>query len=141
MAGDMICGADLAEIRTKKHEELYPEKVERTDPSRSKQPCFDCPMLFIQMAPSSLLFPSSLTLPPPWSISSSPPQKVPSLSSHTHSPLTFRTGNQGLRYFPHSGYLGLTPVKVEGSKSISFFTRISSNHHFQQSSEQNLTMT
>ncbi|KAI6127824.1 hypothetical protein EV401DRAFT_2067640 [Pisolithus croceorrhizus] len=23
-------------------------------------------------------------------------------------------GNQGIRYFPHHGYLGLTPVKVEG---------------------------
>ncbi|TFK64083.1 hypothetical protein BDN72DRAFT_286614 [Pluteus cervinus] len=31
-----------------------------------------------------------------------------------HLVLSSTKGNQGLRYFPHSGYLGLTPVKVEG---------------------------
>ncbi|PFH52398.1 hypothetical protein AMATHDRAFT_56953 [Amanita thiersii Skay4041] len=31
-----------------------------------------------------------------------------------HVVLSSPKGNQGLRYFPHSGYLGLTPVKVEG---------------------------
>lgn len=30
-------------------------------------------------------------------------------------------GNQGLRYFPHLGYLGLTPVRVEGSLYLPFF--------------------
>ena len=29
---------------------------------------------------------------------------------------THITGNQGLRYFPHLGYLGLTPIRVEGSQ-------------------------
>ena len=27
-------------------------------------------------------------------------------------------GNQGIRYFPHQGYLGLTPVRVEGRASL-----------------------
>ncbi|GLB35364.1 hypothetical protein LshimejAT787_0209290 [Lyophyllum shimeji] len=31
-----------------------------------------------------------------------------------HLILASSKGNQGLRYFPHVGYLGLTPVKVEG---------------------------
>ncbi|KAG6821182.1 hypothetical protein H0H93_005402 [Arthromyces matolae] len=31
-----------------------------------------------------------------------------------HLTYIFILGNQGLRYFPYSGYLGLTPVKVEG---------------------------
>lgn len=30
----------------------------------------------------------------------------------------YSTGNQGVRYFPYSGYLGLTPLKVEGGASI-----------------------
>ncbi|KAG6841661.1 hypothetical protein C0991_008299 [Blastosporella zonata] len=31
-----------------------------------------------------------------------------------HLVLSSTKGNQGLRYFPYAGYLGLTPVKVEG---------------------------
>ena len=38
------------------------------------------------------------------------------------SQLTYTPGNQGLRYFPYSGYLGLTPVRVEGSMSCPFLT-------------------
>jgi len=35
----------------------------------------------------------------------------------------FNTGNQGLRYFPYTGYLGLTPIRVEGGMfSFSVFT-------------------
>jgi len=29
-------------------------------------------------------------------------------------------GNQGLRYFPYTGFLGLTPVRVEGSVFFAF---------------------
>lgn len=31
-------------------------------------------------------------------------------------------GNQAVRYFPHYGYLGLTPVKVEGGQFLSLFS-------------------
>ena len=51
---------------------------------------------------------------PPWSISSSPPQKVcPPRPHRLRSP---SAGNQGQRFFPHTGYLGLTPIRVEGSE-------------------------
>ncbi len=41
-----------------------------------------------------------------------------SSSSQTTTPSTYHfIGNQGLRYFPYSGYLGLTPVRVEGGPS------------------------
>jgi len=33
---------------------------------------------------------------------------------------THPLGNQGLRFFPHSGYLGLTPIRVEGGMSRPF---------------------
>ena len=39
----------------------------------------------------------------------------PSSSSISSHPLL---GNQGLRYFPYTGYLGLTPIRVEGSVSF-----------------------
>ncbi|KAG6876659.1 hypothetical protein C0992_012157 [Termitomyces sp. T32_za158] len=41
--------------------------------------------------------------------------------------LSSTKGNQGLKYFPHVGYLGLTPVRVEGGQSFS--TRAQSPSH------------
>jgi hypothetical protein len=38
------------------------------------------------------------------------PRRTRSQPTHTPHP-----GNQGLRYFPYTGYLGLTPIRVEGS--------------------------
>ena len=35
-----------------------------------------------------------------------------------HLVLSTTRGNGGTRYFPHQGYLGLTPVRVEGSTSL-----------------------
>ncbi|CAA7265395.1 unnamed protein product [Cyclocybe aegerita] len=40
----------------------------------------------------------------------SPPSRKPMV----HLLLSSPKGNQGLRYFPYSGYLGLTPVRIEG---------------------------
>jgi hypothetical protein len=42
-----------------------------------------------------------------------------------HLSLLSTKGNQAARYFPYHGYLGLTPIKVEGGLFISFlFTPI-----------------
>lgn len=37
-------------------------------------------------------------------------------------------GNQGTRYFPYSGYLGLTPIKVDGGQYNPLFSPCQSNH-------------
>jgi hypothetical protein len=52
-----------------------------------------------------------------WSISSYPQQKV-SHPPALYSPflLILFTGNQGLRWFPYTGYLGLTPIRVDGGQ-------------------------
>ncbi|KIL68615.1 hypothetical protein M378DRAFT_120886 [Amanita muscaria Koide BX008] len=40
--------------------------------------------------------------------------------------LSSTRGKQGLRHFPHSGFLGLTPVQVDGSVSVSLDPRLKS---------------
>lgn len=74
-------------------------------------------------APTLSFFPTFPILPPAhpgqWSTSFSVPPKVfssPSAPSTTTHP---SLGNQGLRFFPYSGYLGLTPIRVEGGPSFS----------------------
>jgi hypothetical protein len=39
---------------------------------------------------------------------------TPLLTAHCLQPLTRSLAGNGVRYFPYSGYLGLSPVKVEG---------------------------
>lgn len=83
------------------------------------------PHLFL--LPNLSLPPSSSSIPGQWSISSFPPSKVCSSSSHTYPLPTLNNqllGNQGLRYFPYSGYLGLTPIRVEGGQSILLTTTL-----------------
>jgi len=46
-------------------------------------------------------------------------RSVPSVPSGFCS---FSAGNQGLRYFPYSGYLGLTPIRVEGGACFNIAT-------------------
>jgi hypothetical protein len=56
----------------------------------------------------------SLLPPIQWSASPSPPQKVRFPHVYFNSLIYRSTGNQGLRHFPYTGYLGLTPIRVEG---------------------------
>lgn len=41
-----------------------------------------------------------------------------------HLVLSTTRGNSGNRFFPHQGYLGLTPVRVEGGMSSPRFSPI-----------------
>ncbi|TFK42948.1 hypothetical protein BDQ12DRAFT_677063 [Crucibulum laeve] len=78
----------------------------------------------MQMANSPITFPfflpSRLALPPSPTIDAFyllPASRTPSM---VHLVLSSAKGNQGLRYFPHSGYLGLTPVRIEGLVKTKF---------------------
>ena len=55
--------------------------------------------------------------------------------------LTPSRGNAGGRDFPYQGYLGLTPVRVDGSTSLSFTLPTPHTNHTQQSYPQNSRKT
>lgn len=71
----------------------------------------------------SSFFPTFPILLLPLSLDNGPsrpflPQRYVLIASNTLKPLNNQPlGNQGLRYFPYSGYLGLTPIRVEGGQS------------------------
>lgn len=44
------------------------------------------------------------------------------LSYSPHQTSYYLAGNQGLRYFPYTGYLGLTPIRVEGGEPFLSFS-------------------